>query len=232
MKLYCTACNSEVPAANIDLTGKVAKCQHCNNVFSFAGKVSYESQAAQERLPIGIPKGFQIQRSVEGFQIVRSWFTAAIIPLTFFCLFWNGFMAVWFYIAISQKTYVMALFGILHGAVGLGMLYATIAGYLNKTYITIAYDSVSILHKPLPSLGQKKIPRQELKQLYSKDSMYHGKHGREHHSFSVQALTRQGQVIEFISGLQTSEEALYIEQEVEKYLGIKDESVRGELPRS
>ena len=34
-----------------------------------------------------------------------------------------------------------------------------------------------------------------------------------------------------VSGLLSSEEALFIEQEIEKYLRIDDEPVRGEIPR-
>lgn len=226
MKIYCPSCGRDIPAADVDLSGKIAKCAGCNNVFS----LPFSATAAAERTPIGKPNNFQLERSAEGLCIVRKWFTPSIIFLTFFCLFWNGFMAVWFYIAFKQKIYVMALFGSLHGAIGLGLLYTVLAGYLNKTYIRISYNSLTITHRPLPFLGQKNLTKQDLKQLYSKETIPHGENSNSS-SFSVQAITKSGKIIELVSGLPTSEEALFIEQEVEKYLKIDDEPVRGEIPR-
>ena len=228
MKINCPTCSSEIPVANIDLSGKIAKCAACNNIFSFSSQIPVPD--AQIRTSLGKPRNFEIERSADGLTIVRKWFTPTIIFLSFFCLFWNGFMAVWFYIALTKKIYAMALFGSLHGAVGLGLLYTVVAGFLNKTYIRIAYDSLSVKHRPLPSFGQRNMKRQDIKQLYSKEIAQYHKHGCSH-SYSVQAITRTGDVVALVSGLSTSEEALFLEQEIEKYLGIEDEPVRGEVPR-
>ena len=59
---------------------------------------------------------------------------------------------------------------------------------------------------------------------------YNGKHGYSY-SYSVQAVIKNGETIELISGLPSKDAALFIEQEIEKYLKIEDEPVRGELPR-
>lgn len=42
-------------------------------------------------------------------------------------------------------------------------------------------------------------------------------------------ITNSGNDTKLLSGLKTSEQALYVEQEIEKYLGIKNKPVRGEL---
>ena len=226
MKIYCPLCGREIPVLDVDLLGKVARCTGCNNVFGF----SVPSAVENERLPTPAPKNFKLERSADGLTIVRKWFTPAIIALTFFCLFWNGFMVGWFYTAFKQRIYTMALFGSLHGAVGLGLFYAVLIGYFNKTYIRISYGSIIITHRPLPWFGQKNITKHDLKQFYSKEEIHCGKNGYSY-SYSVQALTQSGKVVELISGLSSREEALFIEQEIEKYLKIEDESVRGELSR-
>ena len=203
-------------------------CPECKKEIDMQIPVS--SPGIQERTPVGKPGNFQIERSLYGLQIVRSWFNPSVIALSFFCLVWNGFMAFWFYIAFKQKAYIMALFGSLHGSVGLGLLYGVLAGFLNKTYINISNGVVSIKHKPLPWLGQKNIPRQELKQLYTTETIYQGKNGYSK-TYSVKAITHRGQVIQLVSDLSAKEESLFIEQEVEKYLKIEDEPVTGEIPR-
>jgi len=153
-----------------------------------------------------------------------------VIFLAFFCLFWNGFMVNWFLIAFKQKAYTMGLFGLAHGAVGIGLLYGTLAGFFNKTYFRMAYDSLSIRHRPFPWIGQRTIAKGELKQLYSTKVIHHGEHG-DTVTYAVRVITRQGKTIELVSGLLSSEEALFIEQEIEKYLKIEDVPVPGELSR-
>lgn len=229
MKIRCPTCNGEIPASDIYLSDKTAKCAFCNNVFSYAGQVPDPGQS-RERSAVGKPRNFTLTRSNDGLLITRRWFTLGVIPLTFFCLFWNGFMIVWFSIAFTKKIYIMALFGSLHGAVGLGMLYAVLAGYFNKTCIRIARDSLQVTHQPFPWPGRKMFKRGDLRQLYSKDVTRYGEHGPSS-TYSVQVMTKTGKTIELISGLLSSEEALFIEQEVEKYLRIEDEPVRGEIPR-
>jgi hypothetical protein len=230
MKIRCPSCNSEIPASNIDLPGKIAKCSQCNNIFGCAEQIPAYSAATEERMPIGRPKGFTLERSTDGIIIARGWFTPAVIFLTFFCLFWNGILFVWFYAAFASKMYAIALFGSLHAAVGLGLFYTVLACYLNKTYIRISYNSLQITHKPLPWFGQRDIPRAELKQLYSRESTRYAD-SRYPSSYSVQVITKKGQNIELVSGLSSGEEAIFIEQEIEKYLKIEDEPVRGEIPR-
>lgn len=230
MKIYCPDCNAAVEAGDINIFDKIAKCGACNNVFSYAQHVSISEIQQQERVSIGKPKNFVVERSSYGLQIVRSWFTPMVIFLTFFCIVWNGFMAAWFITAIKSKQYFMVLFGSLHGVVGLGLFYGVLAGYINKTYIRISNGSINITHRPLPWLGRKNIPRQDLKQLYSKETIRQGKNG-QYYRYYVEAITNKGENIRLIGNLDSSEEALFIEQEIEKYLKIEDQSVRGEIPR-
>ncbi len=230
MKIYCPACNSEIKAEDINLGEKVAKCGGCNNVFNFAEQISVSNLSSQERSSMIKPKNFQIKRSAYGLEIVRKWFTPAIIALTFFALFWNGFMSVWFYIAFTKKAYIMALFGSLHVVVGLSVLYAVLCGYFNKTHINISNGKIVIKHRPLPWFGQKNVLSRDLKQLYCKELIHSTKNGYSK-SYSVQAITKEGKVIPLVSDLPSIEESLFIEQEIEKYLKMEDEPVRGEIPR-
>ncbi len=204
-------------------------CPACGNEITVPEKVVPKD--ANERPAVAKPKSFEVERFPGGLVISRKWFHPTIIFLTFFCLFWNGFMAVWFSIAFKQKLYIMALFGTLHGAVGLGLLYTVLAGYFNKTFININPGSLTVMHRPLPWFGQKRLVKGDLKQFYSQEKTVHGEHGPTH-TYSVQVLTRKGQVIELVGALLSQEEALFIEQEIEKYLKIDDEPVRGEVPRS
>lgn len=87
-----------------------------------------------------------------------------------------------------------------------------------------------IRHGPIPAWGNRKINPAEIKQVYSREKVSHGKHG-PNYSYEMHAATRSGKDIKLLAGLENKEQALYIEQEIERYQRIKDEPVAGEIPR-
>lgn len=230
MKLFCPSCKNAIAAADIDLAGRTAKCGSCNEVFNFSGQLSAGPSGDAGRVAVGKPGNFDIVRGPDGLRILRRWFSPGVLFLTFFCLFWNGFMAVWFVTAVVNKAYQMALFGSLHGAVGLGLLYAVLAGYLNKTTIHISFNRVCVSHAPIPWFGNRNFSKQDIKQLYTKEETHYSKGGHSH-TYSVHAVTVKGETVPVVSGLVSSEGALFIEQEMEKYMNIEDIPVRGEIAR-
>jgi len=145
-------------------------------------------------------------------------------------MFWDGFMITWYTIAISKGQWAMALFGTLHALVGICLTYFVIAGYINKTYITVTNNVFKIKHKPLPFFKTISMSARELKQLYSKEHISRSNNGTSC-TYEVHAKTNSGENIKLVDNLPNSEQALYIEQEVERYLRIDDEPVRGEIPR-
>ncbi len=124
----------------------------------------------------------------------------------------------------------MAAFGIIHAIVGIVLTYYLIAGYINKTVIEVNSMFLSVRHRPLPFLGNKKIQSQDIKQLYSKEMIHRGKNGINY-TYEIHAVLDNDKRIKVVSGMPRSEQALFIEQEIEKYLKIRDESIEGEIPR-
>ena len=231
MKIRCPTCNLAVNSADINVATGISKCTSCNEIFNFSSQIpGYSCQGSKSRQAVVQPKRFTLERGIDGLTIIRPWLSAQAIGMTIFCLFWNGFMVVWFSIAISQKIYIMALFGSFHALIGLGILYGTIAAWFNKTYINIKQNSLTIKHKPFPAAKQFVLTKSDIKQLYTKENHHYTKSG---HSidYSLHAITRKEANIKLLSGLPSSEEALFLEQEIEKYLRIEDAPVGVELPR-
>jgi len=186
---------------------------------------------ANEYLQVGLPKNINVNHTGMGLEVTRRWFSPKYIFLVFFAIFWNGFMIFWFYNAIKSGHYEMALFGALHAIVGIGLIYTVLSGFLNKTHIVVDQSHLTIAHRPLPWLGNKNIKSYDLKQLYSKEKVGYSQKGSARVSYEIHAITRDDRNIKILSGLDSSEQALFIEQEIEKYLNIEDKKVRGEIPR-
>lgn len=137
MQLTCKQCGAEIPADHINLDRLIAKCSVCNAVFSFAAQFGQsETSPTFNRIAVPMPKGFTVDDLGGQLKITRRWFGPKIIALAFFALFWDGFMVVWYGIALWNQIWFMALFGLLHLAVGLGITYYVLAGFVNRTFIT------------------------------------------------------------------------------------------------
>lgn len=187
----------------------------------------------EEEIPLAVPESINVTRDGQGLTISRRWFGAGIIFMTVFAVFWNGFLAIWFGIAISQGIGIMAAFGSIHALVGIGMIYYVIAGYRNYTHVRVNPESIAVTHEPMPWFGAKSIPSQGIQQLYSKrrvsSSSSSSGRSRTSVSYEVRVIDGQGRDISLIKGLQEDNQALFIEQAIEKHLGIKDRPVRGEM---
>ena len=89
---------------------------------------------------------------------------------------------------------------------------------------------LSIRHVPLPYLGNKTVEASDVKQVYSKERISRSRRGGSV-TYEVHALTHSGRNLKLLSGLPNSEQALFIEQEIERFLRIQDVPVRGEIAR-
>jgi hypothetical protein len=120
-------------------------------------------------------------------------------------------------------------FPLIHVAVGLTISYYVIAGWVNRTRVLVGSGRLTVRHSPLPWSGNTEIDASSLKQLYTQERVTHSRRGPSYSTFEVRAVTQNGRNTKLVGGLETSEQALSIEQEVEKRLGITDVPVAGEM---
>lgn len=188
---------------------------------------------SHEFADIGIPENIQISKNFQQMHIVRKWFGFKFIFLTIFVIVWDAFLINWYAMAFSSAfesafDLMFILFPLLHVSVGIGLTYYVLAGYINKTFIDVDFNSITIRHEPLPFWGNKKVSSKTIKQLYCKRDEFLGSRNG-YRVFAVHAITSERRNIKLLSGLDNSEQALFIEQEIEKFLNIEDKPVKGEI---
>lgn len=182
-------------------------------------------------IPLGLPDKISVRNDGGAFEISRTWFGWSTVAQSVFTLFWCGFLVFWYSMALSTEApLVMILFPLVHVAVGIGLLYSSLAGWLNRTRIRIGEGVLQIRHEPLPWPGSKDVQVTDLKQLYVVERVSRSRNGTTVR-YQVQAITNSGKTIKIVSGLADSDQAHYIEQEVERYTGIRDVPVKGEMGR-
>ncbi len=238
-ELRCKNCGAPIENEGIDLDLAMAKCSHCGTIFSLKGMPSRESAPGEpattgqpdQRVLVPTPKRIKVFNQGEALQITYRWFGIKFIFMIFFTIFWNGFMLTWHGISLRSGMWAMSLFGLLHTAVGIGMAYYTLAGLLNQTTIQVKNRELTIRHAPLPWWGNKRIRALDIEQIYSKEKISRSDEGSASYTYEVHAILDNGTKEKLVGGLKEQELALYIEQTLEKYLGIRDQPVRGEIPR-
>jgi hypothetical protein len=179
------------------------------------------------------PMPENIQRQVDhlGLTLVRRWWGVNYIVLAAFAVLWNGFMAVWFTIAVTEMEWIMIVGGSIHLAVGLGLIYAAIAGFFNKTYINVNRQHLTIGHAPIPWTGNKMIESGRIRQLYCVEKQHRRRNGDRWYSYDLRAVMDDGVYTTVLKGMQGLETARYLEQEIESHLGLKHIDVEGEFKR-
>jgi len=229
LQLKCPNCAAQVPAANIHLDNMVAKCDYCSTVFSFAETLG---QPAHKKEEVVMPAGFEVLKLNSQLDIEIKWRKTSSNKtfLLIFTIFWNAMLIPFVVIAISQGETFMMLGLSLHLMVGIGFLYYTLAVMLNTTYLNVNSRQLTIEHKPLKVIGRpsRKITATDIRQIYISKYRTGKTNGRPTYAFGVYAVLGGGRHLSLVKGLRHSEQALYVEQEIEAFLEIEDEAVEEE----
>ena len=190
------------------------------------------ANAADEIMDLGLPKNIELQVYNGYILLVRKWFAWSHLFMLFVLL--SGLGVGWFVFSnytgdinglseslIQLLPWLFLLFNI-------AFIYPVLAKVVNKTHIFVSKDAIEIKHLPLPWPGNKRIEKRNIKQLYGKEEIRNHNRG-VHISYEVHIISTDDRDLTLLKGLKTSSQALYLEQEIEKYLGIKNRKVRGEI---
>jgi hypothetical protein len=183
------------------------------------------------RPQIPLPPRMEIVRRHDGIALVRHWRGWRTIFFTAFAVAWNGFLVVWYSMAAATGNTSMMLFPLLHVAVGLGLAYYVVASWVNRTYVAATGSKLAVRHEPVPWFGKRDLDAHRVEQLWSKERIHRTKNGTRR-SWELRARMRDGADVKVVGGLDAVEQALFLEQELEKWLGCEDAKIAGEVSRS
>lgn len=183
------------------------------------------------------PPNVDLRRDNGNLVLIRKWWNIKFIFLTFFVIAWDSFLFFWYSIAFGGSmggpmNWLMIVFPVLHVAVGIGLTYYTIAGYLNSTIMVVGQGSLSVTHDPMWWPGNKSYQSDMIDQVYIKrdENKSTDDEGRTSTSvtYSVWLIYKNNKSVELIDNLEDKQEALYFEHILEKELRIEDKPVQGE----
>jgi hypothetical protein len=245
MQIQCSTCGGVVSASDVNLDRMLAKCASRNSVFDISGQVPGRGERAmtRQRPKVALPKALRViqdelvtESSTEPYRteavkrphvvLERSWFQPVLIFLVFFCIAWDSFLINWYATVLRHGAPLIAgVFPIVHLAVGVGLTYYTLCGFVNRTRIAVEAGQLVVRHGPLPWKGNRALEANNLDQLFCEENVS----SKGARTYSLNARMKSGEKVVLLKSLPEADQALYIEQLFEDRLGIVDVPVAGEF---
>lgn len=236
--LNCTQCGALLRPEQIDHQRQIATCSSCGRLVDVRTQLAAAQAAATSaptppaRPAVELPPGMSLQvtelpradgSSSTYITIRRRWLRAKHWRFLIVCTVLSVILAQ-FWLSrgpgeeIAGWLIVATLFILMWD-------YNVATMFVNTTFIRADAAGVRVTHGPLPSpfgLGRK-LERSQIKQLFSST---HGK------LYAVRAQTGDKKPMNLVAPLVSREQALFVEQQLEKVLGLVDFPVPGELDRT
>lgn len=233
MRITCPECRAPLAAADVNLDNLVARCRACDGVFRLdlpapathaVARVARPPRDAEVPRPVSLGE----HRGLHDLTIRRRWFGPQHVFIALFAFCWDAFLVFWYSMVTGEAPWIFSVFPLIHVAVGVGLTYYALAGFVNRTTVRADDATLRVSHGPLPWPGERLLHRRAIEQLYCVEDVKQGKNGTRT-TYEVHAQLTGGRHEKVLSGLQFPDEALYVERAVEKHFGIADVAVAGEL---
>ena len=207
MQVDCPSCRLQIHSDDINLTNMVAKCRRCHSLVSLNRFLNASGSGEAPFRPVNRqkvpqPPGFTVDESGPGLKVIRRWYSGAFVFLAFFCIGWDSFLVIWYFMAFAVNApWLFKVFPVIHVAVGVCLTYYTLAGFLNSTTISVEGMSFRVRHGPLPWFRNMTLQTDHIDQLYAQQETHQRKNGVSY-SYKVCAVTREGHKVVLVPGLE------------------------------
>ncbi len=232
-QLSCPNCESEIFSDDINIDKAIAKCSNCHTVFPFEEEVKKKSRGGR-RKEVFQPEGIEMFRLRSELNIDYKWRNTQSTNyfMLFFTMVWNAMILPSAFAAVMSGDLISLLFMSIHIGVGVWLLLGQLSKFINSTFITVDEHYLIIENRPIsnPWFKNKQIPVKNIEQVFVKKKNTGSVNGNPTYGYSVVAIEkRTKREIPLIEGMSKSDKALFIEQEIEYFLGIEDRPIRGEV---
>lgn len=178
-----------------------------------------------------LPDKMSIDYYDEYIHIQKKWFGTGTVILTVFMGFWfSGFVFLFIlagdeiFESIAAVTYILPVAFITIS----GLVFYTLAAYwLNKTDIFVSHDLMEVKIGPVPWRGNLRRETTSIRQFYIRKIVIKNKNGTSI-TYDVRFKDIDDSDHLLLRRLETYEGALFMERQIEKYLGINNIEVDGE----
>jgi len=216
-KVTCPSCSQDVGADHINLEKSLAKCGSCAVIFSIEEEVASLKLQEKVKQEIFRPEGVDLFYYKGDMEIALPqpihWIDmsgALFLPI----------IALFSFLPYSSGS-IPVFIPLLLMASALFFIYRAIKYRKAKTYIDVTERSLTIKHRPSNFKKDIAFSAEDIDQIYLKHSHIHSGY------FVLNMIVNgpKGQQHQELVHVSSISKAKYLEQEIEKYLGIEDRKV-------
>jgi hypothetical protein len=95
-------------------------------------------------------------------------------------------------------------------------IYYLLTKLINSSYVFVNIEIVDVTHKPLPYSAGVRIPIADVLRVQLEHKQYKGRSRRKY--IELYALTKEGIKQKLLGDIDSEEQAIYIKNEIEKFL--------------
>jgi len=224
--LSCPKCNHFISGKDINIEKTIARCSHCNHVFGF----EHDSSSDQLKPVQIIPEGVEVLKLRSELDIRLKWLDTTSKSgrwfLTLFAGLWNLILLPFVIMVVVTGEWGILLFLSAHLLVGLGLIWHLATIYMNRTSISVTKRRIRVRTIPFRHFlwKNKEMDIDRITQLYVSRYVQSTSNGEPNYAFALYAIMDTGEKISLIRGM-NRETQVYLEREIENYLGIKNRKV-------
>lgn len=235
--LECKHCHAPLPEKALASNDDIVVCDYCDTVHNMnTTPLSYPEKPKHEKTKRKRPNKFVINPITDGLEIQYPWLGKQHKGLLFFAIIWNAFIGFFtfmmFFGMASEGDFepIVLCFMVPFYTVGISMAYYVLAGFLNRTTVTIRPQGVEAIHSPIPMFGTSniRVDRRAIEQVYCRRRTAYKSNDVPVHVFDIHYVEKGGDDTCLIKGLDTISKAVFIEQQIERLYVIDDIAVDGE----
>ena len=190
-----------------------------------------EIRKVGRRAVLARPRGVRVEQTGDTLRITRRWFH----PLAFVVVLVLVPSLIWCGVTGRAGLYVSAryatLANVLALAFGVSCIYLLGLVLFNRTVVEVTSERVSFSHGPLPWIMPRRVVgAREITQVFCVDHARDIDLGVRDYDYELKATMADGQTVSLLEDIPNLKQARYLEQEIERRLGIADRPVPGEHP--
>ena len=227
--LSCPKCDHFISGSDINIEKTVAKCSQCHHAFGF----EHDSSSPKLKPTLLIPDGIEVLKLKSELDLRLRWLDTTSKEgrwfMTLFAGFWNIIVLPFAIMAVVTGNWGILLFLSAHLAVGLGLIWHLGSIYINRTSISITKKKLKIRTMPFRQIlwKNKEIEVDRINQFYVSRYVQSTTNDNPNYAYALYAILDTGEKVSLIRGM-NRESQVYIEQEIEGFLGIKNKKVPDE----
>jgi len=221
-KVVCPNCGHPANASDINIQDKIAKCGSCHEVFSFqhALQALFDQPQKEENRILGRQKDIdvfeykgELSASIINFTDLPALITLFLSMITGFAILIRGTE-----FGLSAATpFIISTVLLLAFSI-----YRFIGYKNNKTYIEIDDTYLYVRNRPKNFHKDKTYVRSNVRQIYQKANGGNPEATPYYHVWMIYDGPEGEEHVKLTPYLRSRSRALYLEQELENYLGLPD----------